>query len=87
MPHENAKKLLVFTIDTGDKIRTVVSGIASDYKPEDLIGKNVLVIANLKAVKLRGIMSEGMILAAENEDGKLFVIEADKHLKPGDKVS
>jgi len=86
-PHENAKKLLVFTIDTGDKVRTIVSGIAADYKPEDLIGKNVLVIANLKPVKLRGIMSEGMILAAEDDNGKLYVVEADKHLKPGDKVS
>lgn len=86
-PHPDAKKLLVFKIDTADKIRTVVSGIATDYKPEDLIGKNVLVVVNLKPVKLRGILSEGMILAAEDEKGKLFVIEADNHLKPGDKIS
>ncbi len=85
--HVNAKKLLVFKIDTGDKVRTIVSGIASDYKPEDLVGKNVLVITNLKPVKLRGILSEGMILAGENESGKLSVIEADLALNPGDKVS
>lgn len=85
--HENAKKLLVFSIDTGDKVRTIVSGIANDYKPEDLVGKNVLVITNLKPVKLRGILSEGMILAGENESGKLSVIEADNRLNPGDKVS
>ncbi len=85
--HENAKKLLVFKIDTGDKVRTIVSGIASDYKPEDLVGKNVLVITNLKPVKLRGILSEGMILAGENESGKLSVIQADLALSPGDKVS
>jgi methionyl-tRNA synthetase len=78
---------LVFSIDTLDKVRTIVSGIANDYQPEDLIGKNVLVIVNLKPVKLRGIMSEGMILAGETRDGKLRVIEASKELKPGDKVS
>jgi len=85
--HPDAKKLLVFSIDTLDKVRTIVSGIANDYQPEDLIGKNVLVIVNLKPVKLRGIMSEGMILAGETRDGKLRVIEASKELKPGDKVS
>jgi methionyl-tRNA synthetase len=85
--HENAKKLLVFKIDTGDKIRTIVSGIAEAYKPEDLVGKNVIVVANLKPVKLRGVLSEGMILAGENEAKELVVIEADKKLNPGDKVS
>ncbi|MGE4379090.1 MAG: methionine--tRNA ligase [Candidatus Izemoplasmatales bacterium] len=85
--HPDAKKLLVFKIDTLDKIRTIVSGIANDYKPEDLIGKNVLVVCNLKPVKLRGIMSEGMILAGENQDKKLHVIEAASTMKPGDKIS
>lgn len=85
--HPDAKKLLVFTINTGDKVRTIVSGIAQDYKPEDLIGKNVLVICNLKPVKLRGIISEGMILAGEEKSGKLHVIEAAKEMKPGDKIS
>jgi methionyl-tRNA synthetase len=85
--HENAKKLLVFKIDTGDKIRTIVSGIAEAYKPEDLVGKNVIVVANLKPVKLRGILSEGMILAGENEAKESVVIEPDKKLNPGDKVS
>ena len=85
--HPDAKKLLVFKIDTLDKIRTIVSGIANDYKPEDLVGKNVLVVCNLKPVKLRGIMSEGMILAGENQDKKLHVIEAASTMKPGDKIS
>ncbi len=85
--HPDAKKLLVFTINTGDKVRTIVSGIAQDYKPEDLVGKNVLVICNLKPVKLRGILSEGMILAGEEKSGKLRVIEAQKEMKPGDKIS
>ncbi|MDT8336635.1 MAG: methionine--tRNA ligase [Candidatus Izemoplasmatales bacterium] len=85
--HPNAKKLLVFSIDTGDKVRSIVSGIANDYKPETLVGKNVLVVCNLKPVKLRGIISEGMILAGENKDGKLYVIEVNKNMEPGDKIS
>lgn len=85
--HPDAKKLLVFSINTGDKIRTIVSGIANDYKPKDLVGKNILVICNLKPVKLRGILSEGMLLAGEDNNGKLYVIEASKQMKPGDKIS
>ncbi len=85
--HEKAEKLLVFQIDTGDKVRTIVSGIANDYSPDELVGKNVLVIVNLKPVKLRGILSEGMILVASSTLEKLFVIEANNELKPGDKVS
>jgi len=86
-PHPDAKKLLVFTIDTGDKKRSIVSGIANDYDPKDLVGKNVLVVCNLKPVKLRGILSEGMILAGEDKQGKLYVIEASLGMKPGDKIS
>jgi methionyl-tRNA synthetase len=86
-PHPDAKKLLAFTIDTGDKLRSIVSGIANDYDPKDLVGKNVLVVCNLKPVKLRGILSEGMILAGEDKQGKLYVIEASLGMKPGDKIS
>jgi methionyl-tRNA synthetase len=86
-PHPDANKLLVFKIDTGDKVRTIVSGIAKHYQPEDLVGKNILVICNLKPVKLRGIVSEGMVLAGEDKEGKLYVMEADMKLNPGDKVS
>jgi methionyl-tRNA synthetase len=86
-PHPDAKKLLAFTIDTGDKLRSIVSGIANDYDPKDLVGKNVLVVCNLKPVKLRGVLSEGMILAGEDKQGKLYVIEASLGMKPGDKIS
>lgn len=85
--HPNADKLLVFSVDTGDRTRTIVSGIAKFYKPQELIGKNVMVVANLKPVKLRGILSEGMILSAENEDKELKLIEVAKGLKPGDKIT
>ncbi|NLF48950.1 MAG: methionine--tRNA ligase [Acholeplasmataceae bacterium] len=84
--HKNAKKLLVCQIDTGDKVRQVVSGIAEHYQPENLIGRKLLVIVNLEPIKLRGELSEGMILCGENADKELIVIEADGRLNPGDKV-
>ncbi|MCK4551420.1 MAG: methionine--tRNA ligase [Tenericutes bacterium] len=85
--HDNAKKLLVFKIDTGDRIRSIVSGIAQYYKPEELLDKLVQVVTNLKPVKLRGELSEGMILCGETEEKTLFVIEVPNKLQPGDKVS
>jgi methionyl-tRNA synthetase len=70
---EKADKLLKLTLKVGEEERTVVSGIALQYKPEDLIGKKLVLVANLKPVKIRGIMSYGMILAASDE-GKLEVL-------------
>jgi len=84
--HKNAKKLLVLQINTGERIRQVVSGIAEFYQPETLIGKKLLVITNLVPVKLRGEPSEGMILCGESAEHRLFVIEADDNLMPGDGV-
>lgn len=76
-----AKKLLELEVDIGEK-RTVVAGIAEHYEPESLKGKQVIVVANLKPVKLMGIVSKGMVLAAE--DGKsLALVCADKPVKPG----
>ena len=85
--HENANKLLILKIDTGDRVRNIVSGIAEFYEPEDLINKSVSVIVNLKPVKLRGELSEGMILAAENDKKELLVIEVPEELLPGSKIS
>ena len=85
--HDDAKKRLVFKIDTGDRIRSIVSGIAEFYKPEELLNKKVQVITNLKPVKLRGELSEGMILCGETEEEKLYVIAAPDELNPGDKIS
>ena len=81
-----ADKLLQFRIDDGLEKRTIVSGIAQHYKPEDLVGKQVCFIANLAPRKLKGIVSEGMILSAENFDGKLAVITPEKEVKPGSEV-
>ena len=71
--HQNADKLLVLKVDTGLDQRTVVSGIAEHYQPEDLIGKKVSVLLNLAPRKIRGIESQGMILMAEDESGLAFV--------------
>lgn len=81
-----ADKLLQFKIDDGLECRTIVSGIAKHYAPEELIGKQVCFIANLAPRKLKGIVSEGMILSAENNDGSLAVIMPGKEVKPGSEV-
>ncbi len=81
-----ADKLLRFLIDDGMGRRTIVSGIAKYYAPEDLVGKQVCFIANLPVRKLRGIESQGMILSAENADGSLVVIGPTAHVVPGAQV-
>lgn len=81
-----ADKLLQFKIEDGLETRTIVSGIAQYYKPEDLVGKQVCFIANLAPRKLKGIVSEGMILSAENNNGSLAVIMPEKTVKPGSEV-
>ena len=83
--HPDADKLLVSKIDTGDKVRQIVSGISKYYTTDELVGKKVIVVKNLKPVKLRGVMSEGMILAGKNKK-HLEVLEVTK-LKAGDKIS
>ncbi len=81
-----ADKLLQFKIDDGMGGRTIVSGIAKYYKPEDLIGKEVCFIANFAPRKLKGVTSEGMILSAVNADGSLVVIGPSGEVAPGAKV-
>ncbi len=84
--HENADKLLVLEVDLGDEKRQVVAGIAISYEPENLIGLNVAVVANLKPAKLRGEISAGMILAA-NQDGAFSILSPNDDLKPGVRIS
>ena len=74
--HPKADKLLVSQIKIGSEVRQIVSGIADYYKPEDMVGKNVVVVCNLKPVKLRGVESQGMILAAGNDGESLVLPEA-----------
>ena len=79
-----SKKLLKLTVDIGEE-RTVVAGIAAHYKPDEIVGKQVIVVANLEPVKLMGIESQGMILAAEDETG-VHLLTVDKQVRAGAKV-
>jgi methionyl-tRNA synthetase len=80
------KKLLKLKIDTGIDTRTVVSGIAEHYEPEDIVGKQVSILVNLKPRKLRGIESQGMILMAEDKDGKLVFVAPEDTVGNGSEV-
>lgn len=82
-----ADKLLKFKIDDGMGGRTIVSGIAKFYNPEDLVGKEVCFIANFAPRKLKGVESQGMILSAEDADGRLVVIGPTGEVRPGSSVS
>lgn len=84
--HPNSRKLLHFTVDTGDKVRSICSGVAKYYTPEELVGREVVVVTNLKTAMLGGIPSEGMILFAENEEG-VFTVEPSKKVGGGATVS
>jgi len=84
---EKADKLLKLSIDLGFETRTIVSGIALHFKPEEVIGKQVVVVANLAPRKMRGIESNGMILMAEDKDGKLIFVQPEQAINPGAGVS
>ncbi|MCB0401924.1 MAG: methionine--tRNA ligase [Flavobacteriales bacterium] len=84
--HPNADKLLKLTLDTGIDVRTVVSGIAEHYSPEEVIGKQVSVLVNLAPRKIRGIESQGMILMAENNEGNLAFVSPEKATDNGGEV-
>ncbi|MCB2306449.1 methionine--tRNA ligase [Clostridium estertheticum] len=84
---KKTKKLLKLKVDLGGEVRQVISGIAQNYKPEDLIGKYVVLVANLKPVNLRGELSQGMIIAAStDDDSKLFTISIPGELPTGSTV-
>lgn len=81
-----AKKLLKMNVDIGDEERQIVAGIAEHYAPEDLVGKNVVVVANLKPAKIRGVESQGMLLAATDGD-KVIILVPDSEASPGSRIS
>ncbi len=85
--HPKADKLLVLTLQLGEETRTVVSGIKQWYTAEGLIGKKVVVITNLKPVKLRGIESKGMVLAAEDSEGNLSLLSTLEDIQEGARIS
>ena len=85
-PVTKSKKLLVSQIKIGDEVRQVVSGISEYYKPEEMLGKKVAVVTNLKPAKLCGVESQGMILAASDDKGNLSVLTLDKHIIAGSEI-
>lgn len=84
---ENADKLLVLTVHTGIDERTIVSGIAMHYTAEEIIGKSVVVLMNLAPRKIRGVESHGMLLMAENEEGKLSALVSERGFEEGPTIS
>lgn len=83
-----ANKLLILKVDTGIDVRTIVSGIAQSFTPEEIVGKKVTVLVNLAPRSLRGVESEGMILMTENTKGKLVFLNPDEdNVKPGTIIS
>jgi len=82
---EKADKLLKLTVKVGEQTRTVVSGIAKSYTPEEMVGKQVVLVANLKPAKLRGIVSEGMVLCATDGD-KVVLVSPERKVKSGSEV-
>ena len=83
---KKSEKLLHETVKVGDEIRSVVSGIAKYYTPEEMVGKKVVLVTNLKPVKLCGVKSEGMILCAEDSEGNLSLLSPEKSMESGAKI-
>ena len=81
-----SEKLLTLQIDLGIEQRQVVAGIAQSYKPEDLLGKKIIVVSNLKSAKIFGLESKGMVLAIEDSGGKVNLLEVKDEIKPGTRV-
>jgi methionine--tRNA ligase beta chain len=84
---ENTEKLLKLGVDIGGEIRTIVAGIAKAYAPEELVGKKIIVLTNLDTRTIKGIQSQGMLLAAVDETDMPIVLTPEKDVKEGTKVS
>ena len=84
-PHPNAERLLKLKIDLGSETRQLVAGLAQHYQPEDLLGQQIIVVANLAPARLRGELSEGMLLAASDETG-VVVLTVARPMAPGSKI-
>ena len=85
-PHPNADKLMLLQVDLGTEQRQICAGIRNHYTPEELVGRQIIVVANLETAKLRGLESQGMLLAASDE-GRVIIVSPEKTVQPGAKVS
>ena len=84
---EKSKKLLRSQVKIGNETKQILSGIRKQYTPEEMVGKKVVVLANLKPAKLAGELSEGMLICAEDEDGTLALLRPEKDMKSGSQIS
>jgi len=84
--HPDAEKLYIETVDLGTQTRTIVSGLVPHYREEELLGRTVVLVANLKPALLRGVESQGMLLAAQTTDGRTVEVLLVDHARPGDRV-
>ncbi len=82
-PHPNADRLLVLKIDLGSEQRQLVAGIRAHYAPETLVGKQIVVVANLEPATLRGVESQGMLLAASDAEGRLAIVTPERPVTSG----
>ena len=80
---EKSEKLMKLKVQLGNEERQIIAGIAKHYSPEDLLNKKIIIVANLKTAKLMGLESQGMVLAVEDETGKINVLSVDKSVKNG----
>jgi tRNA-binding protein len=85
-PHPNADKLMLLQVDLGTEQRQICAGIRNHYTPEELVGRQIVVVANLETATLRGLESQGMLLAASDE-GRVVILSPEKTVQPGAKVS
>jgi len=85
-PHPNADKLMVLQIDLGGEERQICAGIRNHYTTEELVGRQIVVVANLETAKLRGLESQGMLLACSDE-GRVIILTPEKSVQAGAKVS
>ena len=84
---EKSKKLLCSKVKVGNEVHQILSGIHKDYTPEEMVGKKVVVLANLKPAKLAGEMSEGMLICAQDENGKLGLLTPERDMPSGAEIS
>ncbi|HME60724.1 MAG TPA: methionine--tRNA ligase subunit beta [Candidatus Binatia bacterium] len=85
-PHPNADRLMVLKVDLGGEERQICAGIRNHYAPQDLLGKQIVVVANLETAMLRGMESQGMLLAA-SDSGRVIILTPEKSVPAGSKVS
>jgi methionine--tRNA ligase beta chain len=83
---EGTRALLALRVNLGDEERTLVAGLAPYYEPQEMVGKKVVVLANLEPASIRGIRSEGMLLAADDGKGGVSLLTVDRDIAPGSKV-